>query len=96
MNIVICHSQLFAVPNSPFWHLLRHPDTEKQKLHFEWACEIKKMINHRKRFIKQPVIKQSSTFLRVYFLIGENLKKLIEIFRQEVIGANVIFIFLET
>ena len=54
------------------------------------------MINYRKRFIKQPVIKRSSTFLRVYFLIGENLKKLIEIFRQEVIGANVIFIFLET
>ena len=57
------------------------------------------MINYRKRFIKKPVIKQSSTFrvrVRVYFLIGENLKKLIEIFRQEVIGANVIFIFLET
>ena len=54
------------------------------------------MINYRKRFIKKPVIKQSSTFLRVYFLIGENLKKLIETFRQEVIGANVIFIFLET
>ena len=53
----------------------------------------KKMINYEKRFIKQPVIKQSSTFLRVSFLAGENLKKLIEIFRQEV--SNVIFTFLD-
>ena len=46
-----------------------------------------------KGFIKQPVIKQSSTFLRVSFLAGENFKKLIEIFRQEV--SNVIFTFLD-
>ena len=38
---------------------------EKRKLHCEWACEIKKTINYQKGFIKQPVMKQSSTFLRV-------------------------------
>ena len=33
------------------------------------------MINYEKSFIEQPVIKQSSTFLRDAFLDGENLKK---------------------
>ena len=53
------------------------------------------MVNYQKGFIKQTVIKQSSTFLRVSFLIGENLKILIEILCQEVIVSNVIFAFLD-
>ena len=52
------------------------------------------MINYQKGFIKQPVTRQSSAFLRVSFLIGEKLKKMIEIFRQEVIVSNVVFAFL--
>ena len=53
------------------------------------------MIDYQKGFIKQPVIKQSLTFLRVSFLIRENLKKMIEIFCQGVIVSNVIFAFLD-
>ena len=53
----------------------------------------KKVINYEKGFTKQPVIKQSSTFFRVSFLLGEKLKKLTEIFRQEV--SNFIFTFLD-
>ena len=53
------------------------------------------MIDYQKGFIKQPVIKQSLTFLRVSFLSRENLKKMIEIFCQGVIVSNVIFAFLD-
>ena len=53
------------------------------------------MVNYQKGFIKQTVITQSSTFLRVSFLTGENLKILIEILCQEVIVSNVIFAFLD-
>ena len=53
------------------------------------------MVNYQKGFIKQTVIKQSSTFLRVSFLTGENLKILIEILCQEVIVSNVIFAILD-
>ena len=35
--LAICRSQL------PFWYFLRHPDIKKQKLRYEWACEVKKI-----------------------------------------------------
>ena len=53
------------------------------------------MINYQKGFIKQSVARQSSAFLRVSFLTGEKLKKMVEIFRQGVIVSNVIFAFLD-
>ena len=56
------------IPSSPFD--MRHPDIKKQKLGWEWAYETKKnwLIVILKDFIKQPVIKQSPTFLS-FFLI---------------------------
>ena len=44
INIAICLSKLFAVPNFSFWYFLRNPGIKKQNLGFEWACEIKKWL----------------------------------------------------
>ena len=68
--IVICYSHLVAVPNSPFWYFMRHPDFKKQRLHYEWAHEIKKSLSFLKGFIKQSIIEQTINFLSFSFLIN--------------------------
>ena len=61
----------FAVPYFSFWYFLRHSDIKKQKLGSELACKPpqKWLIIILKDFIKQPVIKQSLTFLSFSFPI---------------------------
>ena len=69
INLLICHSKLFAVLYSPFWYFLRHPDIQKQKLGCKWVCKTKKWLTIiLMNFLKQPVIKQSPTFLSFSFL----------------------------
>ena len=68
--LAICRSQLpLLIFLAPSWYQkakigLRMSLRNKKKLGSEWACEINKWLII---ILKQPVIKQSPTFLRVFF-----------------------------
>ena len=90
INIVICHSQKFAVPNFRFWYFLRHPDIKDWKMRCQYACEINKYIVNEKTYRR----KNNYHFERLYKATCYKMSNFSPIFLFLMTNASLIHLFL--